>query len=426
MNVNNIEQLKAAAEAGNIDLLYAVIQDDPYILEHIDSIPFVDTPLHIAASMGHLRFATEIMRLKPSYALKLNQQGYSPIHLAMQNGHMTMVTRFVNMNKELVSVQGRDGVTPLHFAIEIDEVDLFANFIFSCPESIEHLTVKRETALHIAVKNQRYEALQILVGWLNTNEQRGAKELEKKILNQEDEEGNTILHISVLSTYLRGVQLLVKTNINLNTKNLEDKTAFDMAERDDIKKILKRAGAKPGSDVDILPDYQLVADSLKSFITIIDKLLIYLSRFRSSLSDEERNTVMIVFTLIATAAYQTAVSPTGGVYQANANDNKAGKSVMSEDKFKGFSILNIVSFLTSMILILILTPKRGFHIFIPMYCLAISYLYSMAYISPTYTTYRNVMIIFYTIGAAWTILYLIIRSYTTKFELLEAMKLNGR
>jgi hypothetical protein len=94
-------------------------------------------------------------------------------------------------------------VTPLHFAIEIDEVDLFANFIFSCPESIEHLTVKRETALHIAVKNQRYEALQILVGWLNTNEQRGAKELEKKILNQEDEEGNTILHISVLSTYLR-------------------------------------------------------------------------------------------------------------------------------------------------------------------------------------------------------------------------------
>jgi hypothetical protein len=61
----------------------------------------------------------------------------------------------------------------------------------------------RETALHIAVKNKRYEALQILVGWLKTNEKSGAKELEKKILNQEDEEGNTILHISVLSTDLR-------------------------------------------------------------------------------------------------------------------------------------------------------------------------------------------------------------------------------
>jgi hypothetical protein len=224
----------------------------------------------------------------------------------------------------------------------------------------------------------------------------------------------------------QGVQLLVKTNINLNTKNLEDKTAFDMAERDDIKKILKRAGAKPGSDVDILPDYQLVADSLKSFITIIDKLLIYLSRYRSSLSNEERNTVMIIFTLVATAAYQTAMSPAGGVYQANADDNNAGKSVMSEGLFKGFSILNIVSFLTSMILILILTPKRGFHIFIPMYCLAISYLYSMAYISPTYTTYRNVMIIFYTVFAAWIILDFIIRYSSTRLGLRNAMKLNGR
>jgi hypothetical protein len=199
MNVNNTEQLKSAAEAGNINLLYAVIQDDPYILERIDSIPFVDTPL---------QFAIEIMRLKPSFALKLNQQGYSPIHLAMQNGHMTMVTRLVNMNKELVSVQGRDGVTPLHFAIEIGEVDLFANFIFLCPESIEHLTVKRETALHIAVKNERYEILQILVGWLNTNEQTGAKELEKKILNQEDEEGNTILHISAPSNELQVIDYI--------------------------------------------------------------------------------------------------------------------------------------------------------------------------------------------------------------------------
>jgi hypothetical protein len=135
---------------------------------------------------------------------------------------------------------------------------------------------------------------------------------------------------------------------------------------------------------------------------------------------------MIIFTLIATAAYQSAMSPTGGVYQANANDNKAGKSVMSENKFKGFSFANIFSFLTSMISILILTPRRGFHIFFPMYCLAISYLYSMAYISPTYTTYRNVMIIFYTVFAAWIILDFIIRYSSTRLGLRNAMKLNGR
>ena len=38
---NNGDRLKAAAEAGDIDLLYTVIQDDPFILEMIDLIPFV-------------------------------------------------------------------------------------------------------------------------------------------------------------------------------------------------------------------------------------------------------------------------------------------------------------------------------------------------------------------------------------------------
>ncbi|KAK2387496.1 ankyrin repeat-containing protein BDA1 [Trifolium repens] len=81
MNPNNIDQLKVAAEASNIDLLYTVIQDDPSVLENIDSKQFVETPLHIAALRWHLRFAAEIMNLKPSFALKLNQQGFR--HLAL-------------------------------------------------------------------------------------------------------------------------------------------------------------------------------------------------------------------------------------------------------------------------------------------------------------------------------------------------------
>jgi ankyrin repeat protein len=196
---NNGDRLKVAAQTGDIDLLYTVIQDDPYILDVIDAIPFVETPLHIAASMGYIRFAIEIMNLKPSFAWKLNPQGFCPIHLAMQNNQVQMVYRFVSINKELVCVQGREGLTPLHFASQIGEVELLAHFLLLCPESIEYLTVGRETALHIAVKNQQYEALQVLVGWLERNQRRGAYMQEHKILNQGDEAGNTILHMSAIS-----------------------------------------------------------------------------------------------------------------------------------------------------------------------------------------------------------------------------------
>ncbi|XP_024628835.1 ankyrin repeat-containing protein BDA1 [Medicago truncatula] len=155
--------------------------------------------------MGHVQFATEIMRLKPSFALKLNQQGFSPIHLALQNNQKTlhialnqgtyfeksMVLRFVDMNKELVRIKGREGLTPLHIACQNGEVDLVANFLFVCPNSIQDVTVRGETALHVAIKNKQYN--------LKTNRQKGAGELEKLTLNCMDEMGNTILPVSSLN-----------------------------------------------------------------------------------------------------------------------------------------------------------------------------------------------------------------------------------
>ncbi|XVE69111.1 hypothetical protein DITRI_Ditri09bG0124400 [Diplodiscus trichospermus] len=76
-------KLREAAKVGNIDGLYAIIQKDPYILERIDQVPFVDTPLHVAIASGRDDFAMEIMNLKPSFARKLNKHGYSPMHLAL-------------------------------------------------------------------------------------------------------------------------------------------------------------------------------------------------------------------------------------------------------------------------------------------------------------------------------------------------------
>ena len=58
--------------SGDLQTLYDAIQQDPHILEDVDAIPFANTPLHTAASTGHVYFAIEIMRLKPSFALKLN------------------------------------------------------------------------------------------------------------------------------------------------------------------------------------------------------------------------------------------------------------------------------------------------------------------------------------------------------------------
>ena len=185
--------LRDAAQAGDINGLYNSIKKVPNILDHIDDTPFVDSPMHIAASAGHANFAIEIFSLKPSFGGKLNPDGLSPLHLALQNGHFETVRQVIKFDKELVRVKGRERLTLLHFAVETDNIDILAELLFVCPESILDLTVRDETAIHIAVKNMKLSALEVLLGFLGRTS-------NKWLLKSKDEIGNTVLHTAVATS----------------------------------------------------------------------------------------------------------------------------------------------------------------------------------------------------------------------------------
>ena len=195
-----IVKLNEIAQHGNIEAFYSlIIREDVRILEDIDELPFVDTPLHIAASAGspeHVQFAMEMMRLKPSFARKLNLNGYSPIHLALQERHTQMARRLLQVDGDLVRVKGKEGRTPLHdvaaaAAATEQHLDLLFKFLSYCPNSIEDVTIQNQTALHIALENNNLGAFKLLVGWVRENKS------ENAILNWQDENGNTILHVAV-------------------------------------------------------------------------------------------------------------------------------------------------------------------------------------------------------------------------------------
>ena len=193
-----IERLKQVAQHGNIDAFYMLIREDVKLLEAIDELPFVDTPLHIAASIGNIPFSMEMMRLKPSLVSKPNLDGFSPLHLALLNGQIEMVRRLLQVDGDLVRVKGKEGITLLHFAAAIDDhLDLLVEFLSVCPHSIEDVTIRNETALYIALKFNNLEAFKLLVGWLRQNRFKNAMFWERKVLNWKDDEGNTILHVAV-------------------------------------------------------------------------------------------------------------------------------------------------------------------------------------------------------------------------------------
>ena len=192
------EKLKQVAQDGNIDNFYRLIREDAKLLEAIDELPFVDTPLHIAASVGNVPFAMEMMRLKPSLVSKPNPDGFSPLHLALQREQIEMVRRLLQVDGDLVRMKAKEGMTLLHYAIiTYDHLDLLVEFLSLCPHSIEDVTIRNETALHIALKYDKLEAFKLLVGWLRQNRSKNSMFWERKILNWKDGEGNTVLHVAI-------------------------------------------------------------------------------------------------------------------------------------------------------------------------------------------------------------------------------------
>ncbi|EYU23779.1 hypothetical protein MIMGU_mgv1a023821mg, partial [Erythranthe guttata] len=178
-----------APEEDDIVNLYLQIRQDQDFLHAYEKRQFTDTPLHLAAGQGRTQLALEIERLMPSFGRMLNRDGLTPVDLALQQGHRETVRAMVKLDPELVRVQGREGITPLHYAAEMDDADLLKDFLVSCPDSIEELTVREESAVHVAVKNGKLGAFRVLVDWL-------IKTDGTEILDWKDCNGNTALHVA--------------------------------------------------------------------------------------------------------------------------------------------------------------------------------------------------------------------------------------
>ncbi|KAK1551862.1 hypothetical protein Q3G72_006094 [Acer saccharum] len=339
------DSLKRSAEAGDVDALYSIISHDPDVLETLDRIPLIDTPLHIAASVGNTHFALEMATLKPSFAWKLNGHGLSPMHLALLNGHDQLVTSMITViDSELVRVKAKWRMTPLHYVAQTENIDLLAELLSACPSSIEDLTVRCETAVHVAVKNGRLSAFKVLLGWLR----RANKE---EILKWKDEDGNTVLHIATFTNQPKVVELLIGT-ANVNAKNFNGLTAMDMfhlmagdSKDSEVGKILRRARAKTASEISA--SSTSLAQFLFRDLTLIEKRDKYFGVFgqnKKKSADGIRNIVLVVALLIAIATYQTGLS-------LWRDDTKTGVDILFYSSFTFNSAAFFASVWTILILI---------------------------------------------------------------------------
>ncbi|XP_059444292.1 uncharacterized protein LOC132176176 [Corylus avellana] len=398
-NMENVADLRDAAKQGSIDALYELIQMDAKVLDRIDNIPFVETPLHIAASAGNIQFVREIMSLKPSFVRKLNQNGFTPMHLALQNNQTQVVLQLLSVDNDLVHVEGKEGVTPLHYVAQIGNFELLKQFLKACPKSIEHVTIRKETVMHVALKYNMFEAFRSLLSWLRENWYEIDSLWDKKLLGWQDDEGNTVLHIAISKSQTEIVRSLLDrplfySAVGINAKNSEGLSALNILHGETefdhkikMRNMLRRARG-------------LRASLIRYCFLIFHTHVVSSLRLKKAIgSTESRNMVLGVLAVIIAGTFQTTLSPPGGLWQedydATASSgnsptpfpapplHEAGTVIMSKHQFLASLFLNSICFLGSIIISLLLLPPRCSFLFTPLLVYFIySYVASIIIINP--------------------------------------------
>ncbi|KAL7154990.1 hypothetical protein ABFS83_03G042700 [Erythranthe nasuta] len=348
-------KLFEAAAKGNINSLQKLLKDDPLILDRVVVNCFSETPLHVAALLGHTDFVKEIIKAKPEFTSdQLNPHQSSPLHLASAKGHIDVVEALLSVETRTCLARDKNGLTPVHLAALKGRVEVMKILLREKPEAARVTTCRGENILHLCVKQYQMEPLKLLVTTIG----------DPAFVNSKDVDGNTVLHLAVADKQVETINFLLTVDvIEVNATNINGMTPLDVlikSRRDvrdsEIEESLRNAGV---TGTNILSQSDSSPSTNNRWKNLLGQQDDWLEKKKSAL--------MIVASLIATMAFQAGVDPPSGVWQDDksvdslgerlAYPRKAGFSVMAYNSpyaYLIFSSINTIGFIASLSIILLL------------------------------------------------------------------------
>ncbi|KAL5202394.1 hypothetical protein ABZP36_013346 [Zizania latifolia] len=356
-----------------------------------------ETALHLAARHGHGAAAEELMAMAPDVASELDDSGVSPLYLAVmsrsvraveaillrkdasaagpdsQNAlHVAvlqsqeMVSLLLQWRPELATCLDRNQSTPLHFASSDGDCGIIKTILSQAPSSTAYLQDSEGlSALHAAALMGHAAAVRLLLqlspasadihdihgrSFLHAAATRGhvsivshatKNRMLEHLLNEQDKEGNTPLHLAVLAGEYKVISKLLSSGKVQNH-------------------IMNNAGHTPS-------DLAANSTGFYTMVRVVLKLYVSDAQFKPQRQDHivkwhgqdilkwQASTskyLAVVSTLVATIAFSATFNMPGSY----GSDGKANLS--GDHMYNAFVVLDTVAMTTSVMATILLVYGR--------------------------------------------------------------------
>ncbi|KAH7675693.1 26S proteasome regulatory complex subunit PSMD10 protein [Dioscorea alata] len=292
------------------------------------------TPLHQAVLGGHIKIVEKLLQKNADLISQCDACGNTALHSAAMKNYVNIVDLLLRKNLTLAYSKNEEKRPPLLVATAYGSNAAIKEILKHCPDASEQVDDRGRNALHIAVYSRTVGSLKCL---LNTIE-------SEDIINKQDEDGNTPLHLAAKQSRIQSTLLLLKDKrVNPYLKNNDGLTARMLVENLDnvdayemyIWKKLKERETKTFSKEKFPDTMQMQSRTFRWKKHPSD------DQFRSSAT-----ACTVASTLIASVTFAAIITMPGGY------EESTGKPLLTDHaSFKVFIISNTIATCSSLVVI---------------------------------------------------------------------------